>query len=128
MSKKYYIQPTGAWGIILWSVALIIIFFGVILQLEIFSLNVIPILIWIIGLVYIFYIIKSSWIKVSDNQIIIKAPNYHRTRSFDLKNVSVRSTNKFQLEFDFDNHDYFPVKITSTTKVLEEIKKRVGDQ
>ncbi|AKP66578.1 EbsA family protein [Companilactobacillus ginsenosidimutans] len=128
MSKKYYIQPTGAWGIILWSFALIIIFLGVVLQLEIFSLSVIPIIIWIIGLVYILYILKSSWVKISDSKVVIKEPNYHKTRTFNRSDVTVKSNNQWQLEFDFENHDYFPVKITSTKKILREIKKRVGDQ
>lgn len=128
MSKKYYIQPTGAWGIILWSFALIIIFLGVVLQLEIMSLSFIPILIWVFGLIYIFYIVRSSWIKVSDSKIVIKEPNYHQTRSFNLSEVTVKANNQWQLEFDFTNHDYFPVKVTSTRKVLTDLKKRVGDQ
>jgi hypothetical protein len=128
MSKKYYIQPTGAWGIILWSFALIIVFLGVVLQLEIFSISVIPIVIWILALLYVIYILKSSWIEVSDTQIVIKEPNYHKTRTFNRSDVTVKSTSKWQLEFVFKNHDYFPVKITSTRKVLENIRKRVGDQ
>lgn len=126
MSKKYYIQPSGAWGIILWSIALIIIFLGVILQLEIFSFSVIPVIIWIVGLIYIFYILRSSWIKVSDSQIVIKEPNYYKTRSFDRADVTIKSSNKWQLEFEFKNHDYFPVKVTSTRRILTDLKKRVG--
>lgn len=128
MSKKYYIQPTGAWGVILWSLALIIIFFGVILQLEIMSLSILPIIIWIVSLIYVLYILKSSWIKINDSSIIIKEPNYHKTRSFDKADVTVKATNKWQVEINFKNHDYFPVKITSTPKALNEIIKRMGDQ
>ncbi|MFD1471281.1 EbsA family protein [Companilactobacillus mishanensis] len=127
MSKKYYIQPTGAWGIVLWSFALIIIFLGVVLQLEIMSLSFLPIVIWIVGLAYIYYIIKSSWIKVTDSKVIIKEPNYHKTRSFDRSNVTIKSTNKWQIEIDFDNRDYFPVKVTSTKKILSNLRKRVGE-
>lgn len=128
MSKKYYIQPTGAWGVILWSLALIIIFFGAILQLEIMSLSVIPIVIWILSAVYVFYLLKSSWIEVSDSSIAIKEPNHPKVRTFKRADVSITSSNKWQLKLDFHNHDYFPVSITSTRGILNDLMKRAGDQ
>ncbi|MFC6323276.1 EbsA family protein [Companilactobacillus baiquanensis] len=124
--KKYYVQPTGSWGIIIWSLALSIIFFGIIMQLEIFALSVVPFIIWFVGIVYVFYVISNSWIKVSKDQIIVKEPNYYRARIFDRKDVSLNFLNERFIMINFENHNYFPIKVISTKKVLLSIKREAG--
>lgn len=128
MSKKYFVQPTGSWGIIMWSLALSILCLGVVLQLEVFSFSILPFLAWILGAVLIFYIITNSWVKFDNGQIIIKEPNYYKARVFDRSDVLLKKDSDWTLEFVFENHDYFPLKITSTKKILKGIKKEVGDE
>ncbi|WP_125763898.1 EbsA family protein [Companilactobacillus hulinensis] len=127
MSKKYFVQPTGSWGIIMWSLALSILCLGVILQLEIFSFSFVPFIVWILGIVYVIYIITNSWVKFDADKIIIKEPNYYKARVFKQTDVRIKTDDKLTMEFLFDNHDYFPLKITSTKKILQGIKKEVGE-
>lgn len=124
--KKHYVQPTGSWGIIIWSLALSIIFLGIIMQLEIFAFSIIPFIIWIIGAIYIFYVISNSWVKISADKVIIKEPNYYRARSFDRKDVTLNYINEFLITIDFENHNYFPIKVVTTKKILTLIKKEAG--
>ncbi|KRK80518.1 hypothetical protein FD03_GL001942 [Companilactobacillus nodensis DSM 19682 = JCM 14932 = NBRC 107160] len=127
MSKKYFIQPTGSWGIIMWSLALSILCLGVVLQLEVFSFSILPFLAWILGIVLVIYIITNSWVKFDNGSIIIKEPNYYKARVFKQSDVKLKNDSKWTLEFIFENHDYFPLKITSTKKILNSIKKEAGD-
>ncbi|WP_235805150.1 EbsA family protein [Companilactobacillus tucceti] len=124
--KKYYVQPTGSWGIIIWSLALSIIFFGIIMQLEIFELSIVPFIIWFVGIIYIFYVISNSWIKVSKDQIIVKEPNYYKARIFDRDDVCLKYINDYLVMISFKNHDYFPMKVVSTKKILSSIKRKAG--
>lgn len=125
MSKKHFVQPTGAWGIIMWSIALSLFCLGIILQLEIMSFSIIPFLVWIIDAAYVFYIITNSWIKITADQVIIKEP-YYKTRVFEQTNVNI-TANKWTLKFDFNNHDFFPFEITSTKGILNIIKEEAGE-
>lgn len=127
MSKKYFIQPTGSWGIIMWSLALSILCLGVVLQLEVFSFSILPFLAWILGIVLVIYIITNSWVKFDNGSIIIKEPNYYKARVFKQSDVKLKNDSKWTLEFIFENHDYFPLKITSTKNILNSIKKEAGD-
>ncbi|AUI71203.1 hypothetical protein COSHB9_12010 [Companilactobacillus alimentarius] len=126
MSKKHFVQPAGPWGIIMWSVALSLVCLGIILQLEIMSLSIFPILIWAVDLVYVIYIIANSWVKITDSQVIIKEP-YYKTRTFENQDVNIKANNRWSVEFSFSNHDYFPFKITSTKGILSLIKKEAGE-
>ncbi|APX72823.1 EbsA family protein [Companilactobacillus allii] len=126
MSKKFFVQPTGSWGIIVWSLAFSILCLGVILQLEIFSFSFIPFLVWILGIVFVIYIVTNSWVKFDDGKIIIKEPNYYKARVFNRTDVKIETINKLTIEFLFDNRDYFPLRVTSTTKILKGIKKEAG--
>jgi len=125
--KKYYVQPTGSWGIIIWSLALSIIFFGIIMQLEIFEFSIVPFIIWFVGIVYILYILSNSWIKISKDQIVVKEPNYYKARSFDRKDVSLKYINDYLVTISFENHDYFPMKVVSTKIILSSIKREAGE-
>ncbi|WP_125588891.1 EbsA family protein [Companilactobacillus jidongensis] len=127
MSKKYFVQPTGSWGIIMWSFALSILCLGVVLQLEVFSFSILPFLAWILGIALVIYIITNSWVKFDNGSVIIKEPNYYKARVFDQSEVKLKNDSKWTLEFIFENHDYFPLKITSTKKILKKIKKEAGD-
>ncbi len=126
MSKKHFVQPAGAWGIIMWSIALSLVCLGIILQLEIMSLSVIPFLVWILAAVYVFYIIANSWVKITGDQVIIKEP-YYKVRTFNSNDVDVKVDNKWTMEFGFKNHDFFPFKITSTKGILKTIKEEAGE-
>ena len=126
MSKKHLVQPTGAWGIIMWSIALSLACLGIILQLELMTLSFIPFLIWIIDGIYVFYIITNSWVSITANQVIIKEP-YYKTRTFDHSDVNIKANNKWTMEFDFNNRDFFPFRITSTKGILSLIKKEAGE-
>lgn len=126
MSKKHFIQPTGAWGIIMWSIALSLACLGIILQLEIMAFSFIPFLVWIIDAVYVFYIITNSWVRITTDQVIIKEP-YYKTRTFRHEDVSIKANNKWTVEFDFTNRDFFPFRITSTKGILNIIKKEAGE-
>jgi len=126
MSKKHFIQPAGAWGIIMWSIALSLACLGIILQLEIMSLSFIPFLVWILDAIYVFYIIANSWVRVTEDQVIIKEP-YYKTRIFNNTDVSIKADNKWTLEFSFSNHDFFPFRITSTKGILNIIKEEAGE-
>ncbi|KRO00557.1 hypothetical protein IV57_GL000993 [Companilactobacillus kimchiensis] len=126
MSKKHFVQPAGAWGIIMWSIALSLACLGIILQLEIMSFSFIPFLIWIIDAIYVFYIIANSWVRITEGQVIIKEP-YYKTRVFKNTNVSIKANNKWTMEFDFSNRDFFPFKVTSTKGILNIIKKEAGE-
>lgn len=126
MSKKHFVQPAGAWGIIMWSIALSLACLGIILQLEIMALSFIPFLIWIIDGAYVFYIISNSWVKITKGQVIIKEP-YYKTRVFENANVNIKANNKWSLEFYFSNRDFFPFRITSTKGILNIIKKEAGE-
>lgn len=126
MSKKHFVQPTGAWGIIMWSIALSLACLGIILQLEIMAFSVIPFLIWIIDGIYVFYIIANSWVSITADQVIIKEP-YYKTRTFKHADVKIKANNKWTMEFDFKNRDFFPFKITSTKGILNIIKKEAGE-
>lgn len=125
MSKKLFVQPAGAWGIIMWSIALSLACLGIILQLEIMALSVIPFLIWILDIVYVFYIITNSWVRITEDQVIIKEP-YYKTRFFKNSDVNIKANNKWTMEFDFSNHDFFPFRITSTKGILNIIRKEAG--
>ncbi|WP_125568718.1 EbsA family protein [Companilactobacillus insicii] len=127
MSKKYFVQPTGSWGIIMWSLALSILCLGVVLQLEVFSFSFLPFLAWIMGIILVIYIITNSWVKFDNDQIIIKEPNYYKARVFNRSDVKLINDGEWTLEFIFENHDYFPLKITSTKKVLKKIRKEAGE-
>lgn len=126
MSKKHFVQPTGAWGIIMWSIAFSLICLGIILQLEIMAFSFIPFLIWIIDAIYVFYIIANSWVRITDDQVIIKEP-YYKTRTFKHSEVNIKANNKWTMEFDFNNRDFFPFKVTSTKGILNIIKKEAGE-
>jgi len=126
MSKKHFVQPTGAWGIIMWSIALSLACLGIILQLEIMTLSFIPFLIWIIDGVYVFYIIANSWVRITKDQVIIKEP-YYKTRTFETHEVNLKENNKWTMEFDFSNRDFFPFRVTSTKGILNIIKKEAGE-
>ena len=126
MSKKHFVQPAGPWGIIMWSVALSLVCLGIILQLEIMAFSVYPFLIWILDVIYVIYIIANSWVRFTNNQVIIKEP-YYKTRVFPSSDVKIRANNQWSLEFNFSNHDYFPFKITSTKGILKLIRKEAGE-
>ncbi len=126
MSKKRFVQPTGAWGIIMWSIALSLACLGIILQLEIMALSFIPFLIWIIDAIYVFYIITNSWVSITADQVIIKEP-YYKTRTFKHADVNIKENSKWTMEFDFNNRDFFPFRITSTKGILNIIKKEAGE-
>jgi len=126
MSKKHFVQPTGAWGIIMWSIALSLACLGIILQLEIMTLSFIPFLVWIIDGAYVFYIIANSWVRITKDQVIIKEP-YYKTRVFENNEVGLKSNNKWIMEFDFNNRDFFPFRVTSTKGILNIIKKEAGE-
>lgn len=126
MSKKHFVQPAGPWGIIMWSLALSLVCLGIILQLEIMSLSIVPFLVWILDAVYVIYIISNSWVKFTNSQVVIKEP-YYKTRIFESKDVNIRANNQWTLEFSFSNHDYFPFKITSTKGILKLIRKEAGE-
>ena len=126
MSKKHFVQPTGAWGIIMWSVALSLACLGIILQLEIMAFSFIPFLIWIIDGIYVFYIITNSWVRITADQVIIKEP-YYKMRTFKHADVNIKTNNKWTMEFDFSNRDFFPFRITSTRGILNIIRKEAGE-
>lgn len=126
MSKKHFVQPTGAWGVIMWSIALSLACLGIILQLEIMAFSFIPFIVWIIDGIYIFYIIANSWIKISKNEVIIKEP-YYKARVFKHEDVNIRADNNWTMEFHFSNRDFFPFKIISTKGILNIIKKEAGE-
>ncbi|WP_235700555.1 EbsA family protein [Companilactobacillus nodensis] len=111
----------------MWSLALSILCLGVVLQLEVFSFSILPFLAWILGIVLVIYIITNSWVKFDNGSIIIKEPNYYKARVFKQSDVKLKNDSKWTLEFIFENHDYFPLKITSTKKILNSIKKEAGD-
>ncbi|MQS76389.1 EbsA family protein [Companilactobacillus halodurans] len=126
MSKKHFVQPAGAWGIIMWSIALSLACLGSILQLEIMALSFIPFLVWIIDGIYVFYIIANSWVRITDDEVVIKEP-YYKTRSFKHAEVGLKIDNKWTIEFDFNNHDFFPFRVTSTRGILNLIRKEAGE-
>ncbi|WP_119326289.1 EbsA family protein [Companilactobacillus musae] len=126
MSKKHFVQPTGAWGIIMWSIALSLACLGIILQLEIMAFSFIPFLIWIIDAIYIVYIITNSWVSITADEVIVKEP-YYKTRRFNHTDVSIKANNKWTLEFNFNSRDFFPFRVTSTKGILNIIKKEAGE-
>lgn len=126
MSKKHFVQPTGAWGIIMWSIALSLVCLGIIMQLEIMAFSFIPFLIWIIDGIYVFYIIANSWVKITADQVIIKEP-YYKTRTFKHSDVTIKENNKWSIELDFNNKDFFPFRVTSTKGILNIIRKEAGE-
>lgn len=126
MSKKHFIQPAGPWGIIMWSIALSLLCLGIILQLEIMAFSIIPVLVWIFDIIYVFYIITNSWVSFTGDKVIIKEP-YYKTRTFKNADVELKSDDKWTLEFNFSNHDFFPFRIISTKKILNIIRKEAGE-
>ena len=126
MSKKHLVQPAGAWGIIMWSIALSLACLGIIMQLEIMALSFIPFLIWIVDGIYVFYIIANSWVRITKDQVIIKEP-YYKMRVFKHSDVDIKANNKWSLEFHFNNRNFFPFRITSTKGILNIIRKEAGE-
>ncbi|WP_129044944.1 EbsA family protein [Companilactobacillus metriopterae] len=125
MKKKIYIQASGSWGIILWSILLIIIFLGIIVQLEKLSFTIVPIIIWVFAALYLGHIIFNSWIKIENNKFWIKLPMFFQARSFDLEDVTLEKTKSFKLNIIFNNHDYFPQTVLLTKKNLNKLLEEI---
>lgn len=122
---KFKYQPGGEKGIITWSLILVCFLLGIILQLEIFKLNIIAPIVCIATIVFALYLIGKSQILLKKDSLIIKSPFKKSNRKIDFSELSKVEFGKYYFVLYFKSLQYFPIRIIASPKIISKLPAKI---